>query len=447
MRRRLPFLLAPVLLAHACGSRSHREEARAPQPEPEDSAAAEDAGAPVEGPATDAADAPPPAVEPEPDPPLPPPRRLVVQAAGDYILHPRVHNSARFHAQLAFDPDIAATEGYAYLIHEVKPVLARGDLNLFNLETPLATERNPQSGDPPMLNGPPIAAVSLARAGFHVASIANNHAYDQDLEGVVETRAACEEAGVAMVGGGAEADAARAPVFVERSGVKVGILAYTLFVNRTTLVNRTSPDVPQVAIWRGDADLETVRSVRRQCDILIVMMHWGDEFATVPNRSQRAAAADLCAAGVDIVVGTHSHTLQQVSRLPGPDESTCVVAYSLGNFLSNQGLKYRVGWTNPNPDRAQGIGQTRDTAILRVVYEEDPEGRLQVATLQAVPLWTENNWLDRFGVPDFQNDIYVAPLFASMRHPERSARYASLYAERLEEIRRALGPDVEIVEE
>jgi poly-gamma-glutamate synthesis protein (capsule biosynthesis protein) len=374
---------------------------------------------------------------------------VVLQGTGDYILHTRVHNSARFHAHLADDPDIAGTEGYAYLIYRVKPVLARGDLNVFNLETPLATERNPQSGDPPMLNGPPIAAASLARAGFHVAGLANNHAYDQDLEGLVETRQAAEAAGLAVVGGGENGDVARAPVFLERGGARIGILAFTEKVNRTTLVERSAPDLPQVAIWRGDADVETIRSVRRQCDVLVVLFHWGGEFDLVPNRFQRETAALLCSLGVDLVLGAHSHTLEEVRRLEGPDEAACVVAYSLGNFLSNQGLKYRVGWSNPDPDRAQGIPYTRDGAVLRAVYEEDPEGRMQLAALEAVPLWTENNWLDRFGIPpeEFRNDVWVAPLYASMADAERSARYADLYAERLAEIRRALGDEVTLVEE
>ena len=457
--RLLPLLL---VVSAACASRAGREEARGPQAEHVPSASAPDvagaAGGPAGEPAGDAgvpdvtgAEPGAPAgdggVRSESEEEVPPaPRRVVVQATGDYLLHTRVHNSARFHAAVDTDPDIAETEGYAYLIYRVKPVLARGDLNLFNLETPLATERNPQSGNPPMLNGPPIAAVSLARAGFDVATIANNHAYDQNLEGVEETRRAAEDAGLLVVGGGANGDEARAPIFVERNGGKIGILSLPETVNRTTLVERSGGTLPQVAIWRGDADLETIRSIRRQCDLLIVMFHWGGEFDMVPNRFQRETAAQLCGEGVDLIVGTHSHTLEEVRRLEGPDEAACVVAYSLGNFLSNQGLKYRVGWENPDPDRAQGIPYTRDAAMLRVTYEEDPEGRLQLASLEAVPLWTENNWLDRFGVENFENDVWVAPLHASMADPERD-RYDTLYEERLGEIGKALGDDVAIVEE
>ncbi|MBN1771712.1 MAG: CapA family protein [Deltaproteobacteria bacterium] len=458
MGRAAPLLL--LVLALGCANRHGREDPRAPRAEAaplleRDAGAGTgdrsdggalptvDAGLPS---ANDADPADPAVADAGAAAVVPERRRVVIQGAGDYILHTRVHNSARFHAGATDDPDIAATEGYSYLIYKVKPALARGDLNLFNLETPLATERHPQSGDPPMLNGPPIAGVSLARTGFHVASLANNHAYDQDLEGVVETRRAAEDAGLLVVGGGADGDQARAPVFVERNGVRIGVLAFTETVNRTTLVERGSAVVPQVAIWRGDADLETVRSVRRQCDLLIVLFHWGGEFDLVPNRAQRRLASALCGEGVDLVLGSHSHTLQEVRRLDGPDEGTCVVAYSLGNFLSNQGLKYRVGWENPDPDRAQGIPYTRDSAILRATWEEDPEGRLRLAALEAVPLWTENNWLDRFDVPDFQNDVYVAPLAVSIADEERAARYAALYEERLGEIGRALGGDVVLVE-
>jgi len=109
-------------------------------------------------------------------------------------------------------------------------------------------------------------------------------------------------------------------------------------------------------------------------------------------------------------------------------------------------LKYRVGWENPDEDRAQGIPYTRDSVILRATWEDDPEGRLQLATLEAVPLWTENNWLDRFDDPDFRNDIYVAPLAVSMADPGRAERYEALYEERLGEIRKALGDEVTVVE-
>lgn len=414
-------------------------------------------GAAPGAPATAPADPPAPALEyetreadseaPAETAPPRPRRRVVIQGAGDYMLHTRVHASARFHADWPDDPDAAATEGYSYLVYRVKPSLAKGDLNIVNLETPLAVERHAQSGTPAVFNGPPIVAGSLARAGFHVLSLANNHAYDQGIEGVVETRRAVLDAGLLPVGGGAGDGEARAPVFIERSGVRIGILAFTETVNRMTARGATVPDSPRVAIWRDDQDLEIVRAARRQCDILVVAFHWGAEFAMAPNRFQRRTAAALCGEGVDLVLGAHSHTLQEVRRYDAPDESQCVVAYSLGNFLSNQGLKYRAGWANPDPDIHESLPYTRDGALLRVAYEEDPEGRMRLASVQAVPLWTENNWLQRFAVPDFRNDIYVAPLYASMADPERSARYAALYRERLDEIRRALGDEVEIVPE
>src|SRR5262249_28072802 len=149
---------------------------------------------------------------------------VTLQAAGDYILHVRVQSSARFHAAL----DTQGTEGLDYLTGRLRPVLAHGDISIFNLETPLATERNPQNTDPPRLWGRPMAARARANACFQIAQVANNHAYDQTTAGVGETVAAVEAAGMHPVGGGRDEESGHAPVIVTtRDGVRVGFLAYT----------------------------------------------------------------------------------------------------------------------------------------------------------------------------------------------------------------------------
>jgi poly-gamma-glutamate synthesis protein (capsule biosynthesis protein) len=363
-------------------------------------------------------------------------RTVVLQAGGDYILHVRVQNAARFHAEL----DTQGTEGLDYLTGRLRPVLAHGDVSIFNLETPLATERNPQNTDPPRLCGPAMAARSLANAGFQIAQVANNHAYDQTTTGVGETVAAVEAAGMHPVGGGRGEEAAHAPVIVTtRDGVRVGILAYTQLLNGVP--SSLAPTTPQVAVWSEATDLPRVRALREQVDVVVVLFHWGAEFDFGVTAFQRQTGRALCDAGADVVIGTHPHVLQPVAR-----HGECVVAYSLGNLLSNQGLKYRVGYENPDPTRAQGIAETRDTVILRVVLDAPSGSRPRVTRIEAVPLWTENNWLDRFGVPNFENDIFVAPISALRDDPDRQ-RYLPLYRERVAAMARALGPHAPLVDE
>lgn len=393
--------------------------------------------------------APPPAAVPSsPPPPLPRSaaetptspvrRRLVVQGTGDFILHTRVQDSARFHAETS--PN---TGGYAYLVERLRPVLAKGDLNVVNLETPIATERNSQAADPPMLNGPTDALRALHGVGFHVATLANNHAYDQTIGGVPETRAAVERMQMKAVGGGRNFDEAHGISYVEINGLRVAILSFAEMVNGGAAVQaRLSHEAPQVAVWRGASDLQFVREARAHADVVVVAFHWGDEFSAVPSSFQRSTGRELCAAGADLVLGSHSHTLQPVVA-HDREGSPCVVAYSLGNMLSNQGLKYRAGYVNPNPGRAQGIAETRDGVMLRVTFEENQSGRMAVTEIAGVPLWVENNWEERYYTEDFQNDIFVAPL-ADLRTDASRVRNLRTYEERWGSIPRVLGDLVRI---
>lgn len=360
-----------------------------------------------------------------------PSQTVTVQAAGDYLLHTRVQDSAMFHG------------GYAYLTAKLALPLAHGDVNLFNLETPLAEQRNPPGASPPVLNGPAEAALALRACGFDAAILANNHAYDQTARGVAETRAAVLAASLVAVGGGRDAQEARAvQTIVTEGGVRVALLAFTQTVNATTLVGRLGPDDPQVALWRGDADLALVRDAAATHDVVVVAMHWGEELSTAPTRFQVRTARALCAAGANVVAGSHPHVLQPVVR-----DGDCVIAYSLGNLLSNQGLKYKRGGLEPvEAGSAEARGDTRDGALLRVVLTRRDDARMHVASVAAVPLFTHNNWLERFGDPAFHNDIFVAPL-AGLLGDVAQAPHRALYAERMESVSFALGPNVPLFDE
>jgi hypothetical protein len=356
---------------------------------------------------------------------------VTLQAAGDYLLHTRVQDSAGFHG------------GFAYLTERLAPVLAKGDVNLVNLETPLATPRNAITSVPAILNGPPEAAVALKSAGFHAAVLANNHAFDQTVRGVEETRAAVEAASLVAVGGGPSAEAARAArTIVTREGVRVALLAFTERVNADEFAKRLRADAPQVALWRGEPDLALVREAAATHDVVVVAMHWGSELVTEPTPFQNRTAHALCAAGAHLVAGSHPHVLQPIVR-----QGDCVVAHSLGNLLSNQGLKYKRGGLEPvEPGSAEARGETRDGALVRVVLTRGDDGRMHVTTHAAIPLFTHNNWLERFGVVDFRNDIFVAPLAALRADPARAAHHP-LYAERSAAIARALGTTTTLLDE
>ena len=92
--------------------------------------------------------------------------------------------------------------------------------------------------------------------------------------------------------------------------------------------------------------LPAIRTARADHDLVIVLLHWGQEYSEHPDHAQRGAAKRLLAGGADLVVGHHPHILQGIER-----HEHGLVAYSLGNFLF-----------------ANTDDRSRESGVLRVRY-------------------------------------------------------------------------------
>ena len=227
--------------------------------------------------------------------------------------------------------------------------LMRSDLLVGNLETPLTREL-------PLTS--PIASqyrfgasVAMARhlvdGGFTALSLANNHAFDLRAEGMRDSPEILRELGLVPLG----AARSEAPLFrvetIERSGWRVGFLAITSRRNAPHVEG--SPELPFLTTVDFDATLgPLIAAARAEHDLIVVYVHWGDEYADEPGTHQRRAARALIDHGADLVVGHHPHVLQGIER-----HGRGAIAYSLGNFLFEN--------TNAIP-RLTGVLRARFTA-------------------------------------------------------------------------------------
>ena len=75
------------------------------------------------------------------------------------------------------------------------------------------------------------------------------------------------------------------------------------------------------------SDIEKIK----EADVIIVAMHWGNEYVNEPTNSQRDIAKYLSGLGVNLIIGTHPHVVQPITYI-----GDTLVIYSLGNFISNQ---------------------------------------------------------------------------------------------------------------
>lgn len=210
--------------------------------------------------------------------------------------------------------------------------LLRSDLVVGNLETPLVRTLPQASpvGARYSFGADAALARHLVPAGFDALSLANNHAYDMLATGVEETPAILRELGITPLGGASEAsDEAVRVETIEREGWRVGFVAVTTQSNVRPLPGLPLPPLPLVEQAELAARVvPLVEDARVSHDLVVVLVHWGLEYADEPDWQQQQAARAMIEAGADLVIGHHPHVLQGIER-----HGHGLIAYSLGNFL------------------------------------------------------------------------------------------------------------------
>ncbi|ACL65738.1 putative enzyme of poly-gamma-glutamate biosynthesis (capsule formation)-like protein [Anaeromyxobacter dehalogenans 2CP-1] len=325
------------------------------------------------------------AVAPAVAPPVRSEARVTLAAVGDVLMHDAVKRAAE--ARRADAPDA----GYAWLFAPVADLLGAADLTFANLETPIAPQAS-QGSRAFVFNAPPAVIAALQRAGVDLVAVANNHAMDQGRRGFEETLRWLRAAGLPYVGAG-PAPRAAGPVRIERNGLALAFLGYTYGLNQDG--NACPPAAArceQVAEVDRARMVEDVRAAAASADAVIVSVHWGVEYQQAPRADEVDLAHRLADAGALVVLGHHPHVLQPVELYRRADGRTAVIAYSLGNFVSNQSRNYVAGVT---PD---AVAATRDGALLRVSLARRDYGRgveeVEVAGADYLPLWTENDTVE-----------------------------------------------------
>jgi len=173
--------------------------------------------------------------------------------------------------------------------------LLRADAAIANLETPLMHTRPERS---PIYIGSRFGADKQAARAlvgkFAVLGVANNHALDLLTSGLRETPEVLRELGLVPVG---EARATGDPVQVatlERAGWRIALIAATTWTNRSF-----APGDPALAVYRtGELPrrlLPAVTAARADHELVIVLLHWGQEYSEGPDHAQRLVARKLIA--------------------------------------------------------------------------------------------------------------------------------------------------------
>jgi poly-gamma-glutamate capsule biosynthesis protein CapA/YwtB (metallophosphatase superfamily) len=306
------------------------------------------------------------------------PRRTVrLVFSGDLLVHQPVYEQARRNGTASGKP-----YDFAPMFDRVRATISGADLAICHLETPLTPDGR-VSGFP-VFSTPRELAEGLKSAGFDGCSTASNHTMDRGSAGALETVNALEQAGLKQSGIARTAEEASKATIYDANGVRVAHLAYTYGLNGFTLpadkpwlvrlTDKGRFDLPMGGPFDATAVLADAKAARAAADIVVVTMHWGNEYQSKPTAGQVALANTLLASpDIDLVVGSHAHVIQPIDRIGDK-----FVVYGMGNFLSNQA-----------PEAAAGLpAGSQDGVIVGVVFNEtDVDGAFETARVTVTPTW------------------------------------------------------------
>jgi poly-gamma-glutamate synthesis protein (capsule biosynthesis protein) len=214
---------------------------------------------------------------------------LSICLCGDFMLDKRIEPYLK-------------TYGFMYPFKNLLPTLMEYDVRALNLETPVADSKGEKAPDKKFnFKADPYVAKMLGRAGINYASLANNHIFDFGRTVARETIKNLKKFGVSC---GGVMDAPN-PAIIGRNGYKIAFLSFM-------------DDVP----------ITQIRNAKKQADIVIVGIHWGEELARNASARQKKLAHEIINAGADVVWGHHPHVIQEIEHY-----KKGVIFYSLGNFI------------------------------------------------------------------------------------------------------------------
>ncbi|MDO8602042.1 MAG: CapA family protein [bacterium] len=252
---------------------------------------------------------------------------------------------------------IDAAQDPLYPFLRIADTLRSADLTFANLEGPISS-RGTNQGSQYSFRFSPASTISALRfAGIDIVNLANNHILDWGAQALLDTMASLDEAPLGYTGAGRNEQEANLPSIGLVGNTKVAIMGYTTLYPKSLEASATNPGISSFNLPRARDLIQSIKA-NQMADVVIISMHWGTEYATSSDESQRVIAHALIDSGADLIIGHHPHVVQEVERYessvipeypsgiqnrdmdPGStgrdDKRVGYIVYSLGNFVFDQ---------------------------------------------------------------------------------------------------------------
>ncbi len=292
---------------------------------------------------------------------LPPPVTIDIMMIGDMLMHMPAINSGK---------KSDGSYNYDHLFKNISKDIAAADISIVNQETILGGTELGLSAYP-CFNSPHELGDAEVKAGFNIILHATNHAMDKGTNGIDKCLQfwRTSHPNTAVLGIYDNEDDYKNNIYVyEKDGFKVAILNYTYGTNG---INPPADKYYYVNKLDTDKITADVAKAKELADMVVVCPHWGTEYVYSPDASVVKWTNLFLELGVNVVLGTHPHVMENVEVLTGNDGHQMLVYYSLGNFVSNQ---------NQMPRMVGGMAKVR--------LVKDSDGTCYIDSYKYIPVVT-----------------------------------------------------------
>ena len=211
----------------------------------------------------------------------------------------------------------------SFISDKIKAEINECDFSIVNLECPLTDRDNPIRKDGPHLRADPECASTIRSVGFDTVGLANNHILDMGEKGLKDTIKNCEAAGLNVLGAGLNLAEAQEPIIYESKDIKVAVIAFAEH-EFSIASKKTAGCAPLDPIQ----NFYQVQRAREKADVVIVSLHGGLEYESMPRPGLVEHCRFLVECGASTVVCHHTHVPSAIEVY-----RDCPIVYGLGNFL------------------------------------------------------------------------------------------------------------------
>ena len=264
---------------------------------------------------------------------------------------------------------------FSYVFDDINYYIKNSNITVANLETTFAGSDKGYSNYP-RFNTPDALASNLKKLGVDVVSTAGNHSLDYGFDGLSRTIDVLDSADISHVGTYKTQEERDTILYKYVKGIKIAFLNYAYGTNGISIPSDKTFCINIIDQNLIKSDIEKAKS--EGADIIIASMHWGTEYSTTPNDTQNQLADFLFQNGVNIILGTHPHVLQQMEKrtvtLEDGSTQDGFIIYSLGNFISDQ-----------------NAANTRSSIILDLQITKHTDSTVTVDNINYIPIYMYKN--------------------------------------------------------